>query len=292
VSAMRTVNIYRGRRWMGWYNSPGSFTIAKRYGKLANSRIWDGFFPGPNTDAATLFEFSGKIGPKFIGVKSGTHRPDSGHLSALLIEAARSLSEAPLIKDDHHRKTTPYHVTIVNLPSVPPAANLSNAEKGGVESGSDLLHVPVEKFPPTLRGSFAAALPVLISSGACVACGLIPDWYCFTMILVGMLADGLSCFILGSGKLLWYKPDASPACPPGDGILHGCEDVMLLLGEEKQVQFVIMGGFVEVFTLPHLICADSVQTLCSPWTVHGLCSDCTRTEFWWMFCLTSRPCPS
>jgi hypothetical protein len=294
VSAMRTVNLYHGRRWMGWYNSPGSYTIAKRYGQLANSRIWDGFFPGPDTDAATLFSFAGLLGPEFFAIKSGTQRPDTGHLSALLVKAVHSIKpvEDP---DKKHRISNPFFVTIVNLPSVTPAPSNSPAlreiyvpsisapisvqsdpEKCSVASHRsdrtesdpvrsrfyrgvnlrlpgflrfgggerDELQVPVTRGRATLRGSFAAAVPVLMSSGACVVCGLIPDWYCFTMILVGMLANGISCFVLGSGELLWHKPRAPEGCPPGDGILFGRSDAILLLGDETQVQFVTKGEFV------------------------------------------------
>ncbi|EGO20228.1 hypothetical protein SERLADRAFT_400382 [Serpula lacrymans var. lacrymans S7.9] len=45
ISAMATVHMYESRKWLGWYNSPGSYTVAKRYGQLANSRFWDGLFP-------------------------------------------------------------------------------------------------------------------------------------------------------------------------------------------------------------------------------------------------------
>ncbi|OBZ66307.1 hypothetical protein A0H81_13874 [Grifola frondosa] len=63
VSAMATVHVYGGRKWLGWYNSPGSYEIAKRYGQLANSRFWDGLFPGINVDPAQLFELDGYKGP-------------------------------------------------------------------------------------------------------------------------------------------------------------------------------------------------------------------------------------
>ncbi|EGO27955.1 hypothetical protein SERLADRAFT_367532 [Serpula lacrymans var. lacrymans S7.9] len=52
VSAMASVHMYEGRKWLGWYNSPGSYVVAKRYGQLANSRFWDGLFPGVNVDPA------------------------------------------------------------------------------------------------------------------------------------------------------------------------------------------------------------------------------------------------
>ncbi|KIM57350.1 hypothetical protein SCLCIDRAFT_10503 [Scleroderma citrinum Foug A] len=35
ISAMATVHVYEHRKWLGWYNSPGSYEIAQRYGRLA-----------------------------------------------------------------------------------------------------------------------------------------------------------------------------------------------------------------------------------------------------------------
>ncbi|KAI5993524.1 hypothetical protein EDD15DRAFT_2265805 [Pisolithus albus] len=28
---MATVHVYEHRKWLGWYNSPGSYTVASRY---------------------------------------------------------------------------------------------------------------------------------------------------------------------------------------------------------------------------------------------------------------------
>ncbi|EIW55252.1 uncharacterized protein TRAVEDRAFT_94054, partial [Trametes versicolor FP-101664 SS1] len=52
VAAMNTIHIYSGRRWMGWYNQPGTYEVARRYGQLAVSRLWDALYPGPNLDPA------------------------------------------------------------------------------------------------------------------------------------------------------------------------------------------------------------------------------------------------
>ncbi|KIJ36777.1 hypothetical protein M422DRAFT_179050, partial [Sphaerobolus stellatus SS14] len=49
-AAMTSVHLFRGRRWLGWYNSPGSFYVSKKYGILARSRVWDGLYPGVNVD--------------------------------------------------------------------------------------------------------------------------------------------------------------------------------------------------------------------------------------------------
>ena len=71
VSGMATVNLIPNRRWGGWYNTPGSYEIAKQFGQLANSRFWDGLFPGGKHDPAELFGLDGKSGPAFLAVRSG-----------------------------------------------------------------------------------------------------------------------------------------------------------------------------------------------------------------------------
>jgi hypothetical protein len=71
VSAMSTVHIYKGRRWLGWYNSPGSYNVAKRYGRLARAPIWAALFPGFYVDPVTLFGMSGTTGPQFVATHSG-----------------------------------------------------------------------------------------------------------------------------------------------------------------------------------------------------------------------------
>ena len=74
VSAMATVHVYQGRKWLGWYNSPGSYEIAKRYGQLGRARFWDGLYPGINVDPAVLFELDGLYGPKYRAVHSRFYR--------------------------------------------------------------------------------------------------------------------------------------------------------------------------------------------------------------------------
>ncbi|KAG2055072.1 hypothetical protein BDR06DRAFT_850254, partial [Suillus hirtellus] len=56
ITAMATVHLYRGRRWLVWYNSPSSYTIAKEFGRISKSRSWSSLFPGSNHDPAVAFK--------------------------------------------------------------------------------------------------------------------------------------------------------------------------------------------------------------------------------------------
>ncbi|EJF62003.1 hypothetical protein DICSQDRAFT_26701, partial [Dichomitus squalens LYAD-421 SS1] len=45
VNGMATANLVPYRRWFGWYNTPGSYEIAKKFGPLADWAMSDGLFP-------------------------------------------------------------------------------------------------------------------------------------------------------------------------------------------------------------------------------------------------------
>ena len=219
VSAMATVHVYQGRKWLGWYNSPGSYLVGKRYGQLANSRFWDGLFPGVNTDPATLFELDGWKGPKFKGVESGSIIPETGHLAALMVKECQTEMgvEVP------GRKTQPIGVTII-----------------------DLHHVPEARMKPTQLKRYTsvfAFIPISVSIITCVMCGFFGDWFCFSMILLGMLASGISCFVIGSGSFMFYHPVPAPGAPRGDGLLLADNNVIILLGEEGAVNSITRGNF-------------------------------------------------
>ncbi|THU96848.1 hypothetical protein K435DRAFT_858112 [Dendrothele bispora CBS 962.96] len=58
-SAMNTVHLYQGRKWLGWYNSPGGYTVAKHYGRLARASLWIGLYPEARLDPVELPELRG-----------------------------------------------------------------------------------------------------------------------------------------------------------------------------------------------------------------------------------------
>ena len=79
LSAMTAVHMSEVRKYLGWYNTPGSYEIARRYGRAARSRMWDSIFPGTNLDPSVLFELEGREGPHYRGIFSGTVMNKSSH---------------------------------------------------------------------------------------------------------------------------------------------------------------------------------------------------------------------
>ena len=220
VSAMATVHIYEGRKWLGWYNSPGSYNIAKRYGQLSSSRFWQGLFPGVNVDPAALFELDGQNGPKYQAAHSGTILERTGHLGFLFSTHCQRLQPQEI----EGRRTSASAVTIALLNTVPDFS-----------------------FHPKSPRSFAvllASIPIIASISTCIVCAIVRDWFCFAMILLGIVVNGVSCFVIGSGVLTFTHPTPAPTSPPGDGLLVTDDGVVVLRGAEGAVNAITRGRFM------------------------------------------------
>lgn len=223
VSAMGTVHFNTNRRWLGWYNCPGSYEIAGQYGRLAQLRLFRSVFPGPRKDPATLFELDGLKGPSFRGTYSGTVITETGHLAALLAKVCADLKGAEV----DGRKTKPVDVTIVNLTHTPLFEKFLNSQDS--------------------HSHWLALMPISVSVATSIACGLARDWYILSMIVFGMLASGISCAVLGCGKLKFVHPKPADGCPAGDGILYSDTGIILLKGKEGAVNSITRGTFQLVF---------------------------------------------
>ncbi|KDR74941.1 hypothetical protein GALMADRAFT_211824 [Galerina marginata CBS 339.88] len=222
IQAMATLHLYKGRKWRGWYNSPGTYAVAKSFGRMANSRFWRGLFPGTTQDPATAFGMDGKKGPKYLGALSGTEIT-TGHTGYLLAEYVKSLNGLDL-RDEGHRITKATSVTVIDVRSVENLDNLS--------APSSLLHLLLSYF--TMISSIACAVFSLI---------LFDDKVCFAAILLGTLIGGISSIIIGFGDLsLQSVFSPAPGSPPGDGVLVG-EEIVVVRGTEANVNAITKGKF-------------------------------------------------
>ena len=234
ASAMATVHICRNRKRWGWYNSPGSYEIAKRYGLLTKFGF---FFGGGHDDPAellTLFELDGRKGPQFLRVHSGNVIPETDHLAAVFMKECAS-PECPIAPSKGRQ---PVGVTIAELDSCP---------------GENMVLRPI----PTPWDSRAlAALPIIVSAGTCVMCAVVADWYSSSLILLGIVANGVSCLVIGSVKLEFMRPRLAGESGPEkssrsdvkshrvSGILITATDIVLLKGREDAAMAVARGKFV------------------------------------------------
>ncbi|KAG2069290.1 hypothetical protein BDR04DRAFT_1055635 [Suillus decipiens] len=232
ISAIQTIHHYEYRKWTGWYNSPGSWNVGKKFGKLAKSRFWDGLFPGPDEEPAKFFELDGKQGPKYVASRSGTILEHTGHLAYLIMQKSKEELGYQVTGD---RTTKQNKVTIVKMqPCV-------------FERGDKKENKPPARNIPPLRGhhtSLVAILPIAVSFTTCGLCGWTHDWFCFSMILLGIVSSGIFSLVIGSARLKLQGVNSAHTAPPGDGILMDGDDIVLLLGREEDVATITRGKFV------------------------------------------------
>ena len=219
ISAMATVHLYEGRQWLGWFNSPGSYTIAKGFGRMANSRFWDGLFPGPNDSPAKTFGLDGKQGPRYIAALSGTTIMHTRHLAYLTMERSREVK----VKKIEGRTTTPFDVSYLAMKPVPNAAVAKRR---------------------SFHNAIVGFIPIIFSVVTCVLCALIYDWFSFSMILIGIISSGYASLVIGNGKLIIETVrEPAPGAPPGHGILIEEDGVVVIKGEERDVNIITKGRF-------------------------------------------------
>ncbi|KAG2033620.1 hypothetical protein BDR03DRAFT_967066 [Suillus americanus] len=369
ISAIQTIHHYKARRFLGWYNSPGSWNVGKKFGKLAKSRFWNGLFPGSNEEPAKLFELDGKRGPRYVASRSGSILEHTGHLAYLIME--KSKDELGVLVPGDRNVTKLNKVTIIKMQSVfggalppggepppqagealpqgrealpqgreallqageappqgreallqageappqgreallqageappqgreallqageappqgrevipqageapsqgkeallqeggevpsqgggeppsqeggePPSQGGEATQQGaqqatGQPSNVELLH----DIPPHRgRHALAAILPMAASWITCAICGWIRDWFCFSMILLGIISNGMFSVVIGLACLKLQGVDTAPTAPPGDGMLMDGDNIVLLLGREKEVATITRGKFI------------------------------------------------
>ena len=95
-----------------------------------------------------------------------------------------------------------------------------------------------------------AAVPIVASVASCVMCAVVTDWYSSSLILLGIIANGVSCLVIGSVKLKFMRPglagESDQEKPSGrvTSILITPTDIMLLKGREDAATAIAHGGFV------------------------------------------------
>jgi hypothetical protein len=232
VQALKTIHLYKARRWTGWYNAPGSFAIAKCLGPIANSRFWNALFPGPNEGPETVFGLDNQSGPKYIASQSGTIINKTPHVTYLATQ--KSKEEDIRAITVRGRITRPMTLTVVEVKEMPTSS----------------VHT-VSNGPPTItfevqpHHAWAAIIPISASWVACALCAYSRDWYCLAMIYLGIMSNGLTCLIVGSASVILEGVNPAAEAPPGDGMLvdDSSNHIVILQGKEEDVNWITKGRF-------------------------------------------------
>ena len=225
ISAIALTPLYPERRWLGWYNAPGSLEVARHLSRLAYFQYLQRISPSSTKSPADLFGLDSRVGPRYTAALSGVELP-TGHLGYLTLQRCKEIQETIEVPG---RITGPVHVALINLGDV------------------DLDH----NVPRLSRlNAILAFIPIIVSVVSCVVCALVQDWYSFSTILIGISASGFAALTISASVKLHLKsvriPTTGYRSPPGDGILVPViwEDIVVVIkGAEPTVNLITKGKF-------------------------------------------------
>ena len=223
ISATATVHLYAGRRWLGWYNSPASHSVARHFGRVTKSCLWRVIFPGSRDSLAVLLGLDGKQGPKFVPFLSGRIL-DTQHLGYLAMERSKD-KEVEQKEIPGPRETTFSSVAYLSLPM----------------DHTDSAELVVKQLPLQKLDFICALIPITSSAVTCIMCALSHDWASFAAILIGILTGGCASLVIGNGKLV-IKCGKRPG-RPGHGILMEKNEVTVIKGGEQDIHVITEGRF-------------------------------------------------
>ena len=209
------------RCWLGWYNSLESFHIAKRLDSFAKSAFVHNLSGSIYVDPMTSFQSDGRRGPRFRAVHSGAVIEETGSLTTLSMEECADWD--PERKVVCGRGMQPVRFTIADLGPAP---------------DSEIL--------PTCRNAFTllfSSIPIVVSIVACALGVIWEDWYALSSILLGIIANGISCPVLGSVDLVFTRPKPAKESHSSDGILFSDKDIILLRGTADAINTIVRGRF-------------------------------------------------
>ncbi|KAG2035566.1 hypothetical protein BDR03DRAFT_1061805 [Suillus americanus] len=217
VSALALQPLY-GCIWHGWYNAPGCHAIVWELVRT----LLQGSISSYSERLSLSLGLDGKKGPKYIASRSGTVMQHTRHLAYVLNNSNWRGKECKPVVVGDRKSPTPMQLMIVDF-------------KKKVLTGDDTL-------PP--RSSLYSSLPIIASVASIVACAIcarVEDWLSFVMILLGMVSSGITSLIMCTGKITLERLKPAIGVPPGDGMLLSDNRIVILRGNEEDVNAVTKG---------------------------------------------------
>ncbi|KAG1737498.1 uncharacterized protein EDB91DRAFT_1054979 [Suillus paluster] len=215
VSALALQPLY-GQLWHGWYNAPGCHAIAW---ELARTLLQSSISSYSERLSLSL-GIDGKKGPKYIASRSGTVMQYTRHLAYVLVNW-RGRECNPVVVG-LRVSPTPMELMIVDF-------------KNKVPTGNDTLP------PRSTRHSSLPIIPIATSIVACAICASVEDWLSFKMIILGMISSGITSAIMSTGQITLERLKPADGVPPGDGMLLSDTRIVILKGNEEDVNAVTKG---------------------------------------------------
>jgi hypothetical protein len=245
VAAFSTGNI----GWTGWYASPGSYAVAKYFGRTLEGKLWKACFPGERIDLSQAFRLHSPSEYQFYGLESFTKcRPHSNIPDCLVADLGKNVDVEKIINSsaigshvEHTQRPLPkkdeqlevgapalIHVFTVGKANAP---NETQRPRSWVTEG-------FYKIPPNRRKAMYGLAALAVDVAFLVILAVIEEWWIFSIILASIVCNFSFVNSLRSCKIEVVKHKVSSNdTPPGHGIFaHDTENTFIaVFGTEDMV---------------------------------------------------------
>lgn len=236
-----------GNSWyVGGYPTPGAYVVAKSFGITLHGSLWHGVFPGERKDLATIFKLHGPSKYHYYAINSGSSLQPFSNIPDCLVNE-KLLQKFKEVEKSAGSKT-PINIDFKEFNGR--IHRVSSKHQQGQERGTDCLmyiysaengwndedKVMIEHKRIHMMVGLCACL---LNAGICVILGLMNDWFAMSIILIGMLVNGLFMGTVSSCKITVEKHNIKEpeTIPPGHGIFSHKDHNMFLavFGDESSV---------------------------------------------------------
>ncbi|KAI0637291.1 hypothetical protein C8Q77DRAFT_560438 [Trametes polyzona] len=219
LAAMMLPHIHAQRKWWGWYNCPGSYYLAKRYGQLARFRFWSPSYRASSVPRELDSELMGASGPRFVCAGSGASIQHTSPLATVFLEECDAVAAVEV----EGRQSGTTAVAIARFEREP-----------------DELEYP--RVPRTLSQSLAL-FPIAATIVTGLLCGVYRDHYSAGVIFFSALSHGVACLVMGNARFTYQHRIPPQTASLASGWLEAHELFAVLHGTENAIAPITRGRF-------------------------------------------------
>ncbi|KAI8998927.1 hypothetical protein BD414DRAFT_138248 [Trametes punicea] len=219
LAVMMLPHLHSQRKWWGWYNCPGSYYLAKRYGQMARFKFLSPSYERSAVPERIALELDGATGPAYHSARSGATLPHTGPFAPMLVEECAAVDAIEV----RGRRSHTMEVAIVRVERKP--------------EGIEYPRVPYT-YPKWLR-----VLPLAATLSTVIACTFYHDWYTASVILFSALCHGLACLAMGNAKLTYQHRIPLQTARFASGWMEAQRSFIVLCGTEAAITPITRGRF-------------------------------------------------
>ncbi|KAI9056660.1 hypothetical protein FKP32DRAFT_1585494 [Trametes sanguinea] len=236
LAVMMLPHLHAQRKWWGWYNCPGSYHLAKRFGQMARSKFRSLADRSSVVSQQLTLELQGGTGLTYISAHSGATLPRTGPLASTFAEQCSAVHAIEV----GGRRSDTMDVAVTRL----------------TRETHDSQHIRV----PHTHPKWFALCPVAATLSTAIACIFYRDMFIAFVILFSALCHGTACLVMGNAKFTYQHRIPQVTARFSSGWMEAHRSFVVLFGTEPAIAPVTRGRFVLKL---------------SPWRMHFFISLCS-----------------